>query len=167
MSYELCNIGEDFTREIRHVLLFDAASFTFNQNLRALTPDPNAALVKLHVAHPSGYNRKISLKEQNHNDYFDMKVTFPVYELSKEVRLKLISMHKKRKYVVALVSAQEMLVVGNHREPFSLTIDDDIVDNGTGKDLFTISLTGQTIIFPTLGKITEKFRVLMFLPPTN
>ena len=159
MSYELCNIGEDFTREIRHVLLFDAASFTFNQNLRALTPDPNAALVKLRVAHPSGYNRKISLKEQNHNDYFDMKVTFPIYELSKEVRLKLISMHKKRKYVVALVSAQEMLVVGNHREPFSLT--------GTGKDLFTISLTGQTIIFPTLGKITEKFRVLMFLPPIN
>ena len=73
MSYELCNIGEDFTREIRHVLLFDAASFTFNQNLRALTPDPNAALVKLHVAHPSGYGRKISLKEQNHNDYYAQK----------------------------------------------------------------------------------------------
>lgn len=167
MSYELCNIGEYFTREIRHVLLFEADKFSFNQNLRALTPDPNAAIMKLHIAHPSSYGRKISIKEQNHNDYFDMKVTFPVYELSKEVRLKLISMHKKRKYVVALVSAQEMLVVGNHREPFSLTIDDNIVDNSTGKDLFTISLTGQTIIFPTLGKITEKFRVLMFLPLIN
>ena len=52
-------------------------------------------------------------------------------------------------------------------KPLSLAIDDNIVDNGTGKDLFTISLTGQTIIFPTLGKITEKFRVLLFLPPTN
>ena len=85
--------------------------------------------------------------------------------MSKETRLRLISFHKKRKYVIALVSQQEMLVVGNEREPFSFSIDDNILDNGTGKDSFLISLTGQTIIFPTLSKITEKFRVLFFLPP--
>ena len=167
MSYELCNIGEDFTREIRHVLLYPAKDFSFNQNLRALTPDPNAYLTKLAVAHPSGYVRKIAMKEQNHQTYYDVKISFPIYDLRKETRLKLIDLHHKRRYVVALLSAQEMLVLGNEREPFSLTIEDQIQDNGTGKDQFVVSISGQTILFPTLGKITEKFRVLLFLPPIN
>ena len=162
---EICNNPEDFTREIQHILIFDASKFSFNQNFKALTPDTNSYLLKIQLHNPSAYQRKITIKEQNDNNYYDVKISLPVYELSKEIRLKLVSFHKKRKYVIALVSQQEMLVVGNEREPFSFSIDDNILDNGTGKDSFLISLTGQTIIFPTLGKITEKFRVLFFLPP--
>lgn len=162
---QICNLPEDFTREIQYIMLFDAEKFSFHQNFKALTPDVSSYLLKIQIHNPSAYQRKISIKEQNHNHYYDVHISFPVYELSKATRLQLISFHKKRKYVVALASHQEMLVVGNHREPFSLTIDDNILDNGTGKDTFVVSLTGQTIIFPTLGKITEKFRVLFFLPP--
>ena len=162
---EICNNPEDFTREIQHILIFDASKFSCNQNFKALTPDINSYLLKIQLHNPSAYQRKITIKEQNDNNYYDVKISLPVYELSKETRLRLISFHKKRKYVIALVSQQEMLVVGNEREPFSFSIDDNILDNGTGKDSFLISLTGQTIIFPTLSKITEKFRVLFFLPP--
>ena len=162
---EICNNPEDFTREIQHILIFDASKFSFNQNFKALTPDINSYLLKIQLHNPTAYQRKITIKEQNDNNYYDVKISLPVYELSKETRLRLISFHKKRKYVIALVSQQEMLVVGNEREPFSFSIDDNILDNGTGKDSFLINLTGQTIIFPTLSKITEKFRVLCFLPP--
>ena len=127
---DVCNLPEPFTREISHVLLFDAASLSFNQNLRALTPDINSYLLRIDLHNPTP-----------------------------------ISFHKQRKYVVALVSQQEMLIVGNAREPFTLTVDDNITDNGKGADTYVVTLTGQTIIFPNISKITEKFRVLFFLPP--
>lgn len=161
----LCNLPESFTREISHVLLFEAASFSFNQNLRALTPNENSYLLRIDLHNPAPYNRKVSIKQQNHNDYFDIQVSLPIYDLSKDTRKKLIGFHKQRRYVVALVSEQEMLVVGNAREPFTLTIDDNIVDNGKGSDTYIVTLTGQTIIFPNISKITEKFRVLFFAPP--
>jgi len=162
---DICNIPEPFTREISHVLLFDAASFSFNQNLRALTPDVNSYLLRIDLHNPSPYNRKVSIKQQNHNNYYDVQVSLPIYDLSKETRKKIISFHKQCKYVVALVSQQEMLIVGNAREPFTLSVDDNITDNGRGADTYVVTLTGQTIIFPNISKITEKFRVLFFLPP--
>ena len=162
---DICNLPEPFTREISHVLLFDATIFSFNQNLRALTPDINSYLLRIDLHNPSPYNRKLSIKQQNHNDYYDVQVSLPIYDLSKETRKKLISFHKQRKYVVALVSQQEMLIVGNAREPFTLTVDDNITDNGKGADTYVVTLTGQTIIFPNISKVTEKFRVLFFLPP--
>lgn len=162
---KICNIPENFTREIRHILIFNAKTFSFNQNFRGLTPNENDFLLKISLQNPSNYSRKIDIKTQHHNDYYDLKISVPVYDLSKENRLHLIDFHKKRKYVVALVSAQEMLVLGNHREPLTLSIDDNIKDDGSGKDFFDVNITGQTIVFPTLGKITEKFRVLLFMPP--
>ena len=110
---EICNNPEDFTREIQHILIFDASKFSFNQNFKALTPDINSYLLKIQLHNPTAYQRKITIKEQNDNNYYDVKISLPVYELSKETRLRLISFHKKRKYVIALVSQQEMLVVGN------------------------------------------------------
>lgn len=162
---QICNLPEDFTREIRYVLIFDAQNFTFNQNFKGLTPSENQFLLKISLQNPANYSRKIDIKTQNDNDYYDIKISAPVYDISKENRLQLINFHKKRKYVVALVSAQEMLVLGNHREPLTLSVDDNIKDDGSGKDFFNVNITGQTIVFPTLSKITEKFRVLLFLPP--
>ena len=72
---DICNIPEPFTREISHVLLFDAASFSFNQNLRALTPDINSYLLRIDLHNPTPYNRKVSIKQQNHNDYYDVQVS--------------------------------------------------------------------------------------------
>ena len=42
---EICNNPEDFTREIQHILIFDASKFSFNQNFKALTPDINSYLL--------------------------------------------------------------------------------------------------------------------------
>lgn len=162
---ELCNLPEDFTREIRYLLLYDAKNFTFNQNLKGLVPPADNFLLKIFLHNASSYGRNIDIKQENDNDYFDIKITFPIFDVSRSSRMQLFDFHKKRKYVAVLVSQQETLALGNHREPLTLTVDDHIKDNGSGKDSLNITLRGQSIIFPTIGKITEKFRVLFFLPP--
>lgn len=162
---QICNIAEDFTREIRYVLIYNATDFTFNQNFRGLTPLEDAYVLKIMIQNPAHYSRKIDIKSQHNNDYNDIKIDIPIYDLSKDNKQKLIDFHKKRKYVVVLVSAQETMVLGNHREPLTLSFDDNIKDDGSGKDMFNLQITGQTIVFPKIGKITEKFRVLLFLLP--
>lgn len=164
MSLHICNITENFTREIRHILLFDSQEFTFNQCLKGLAPE-TPFLVKIDLHHPGAYERKIDLKTQHNTDFYDVKVTIPIYDVSPKSRLKLFELHKRKKYVVGLVSAQETLILGNKREPFSLLIDDNIKDDGSGKDFFNVTITGQTLIFPSTNKITERFRVLLFMPP--
>lgn len=164
MSLHICNAPEDFTREIRHILLFDYQQLTFNKNLNGLPPEGNF-LLKIDLHNPTPFQRKIDFKTQHNTDFYDVKITIPIYDVSPKSRLKLFGFHKRKKYVMALVSAQETLILGNHREPFSLLIDDNIKDDGSGKDFFNVTITGQTLIFPSTNKITEPFRVLLFVPP--
>ena len=157
---QICNISEDFIREIRYVLIYNAEDFTFNQNLRGLTPLEDAYVLKVMIQNPIHYTRKIDIKSQHNNDYNEIKIDIPVFDLSKENKMKLIDFHRKRKYVVVLVSVQERMVLGNHREPLTISFDDNVKDDGSGKDIFNLQISGQTIVFPKIGKITEKFRVL-------
>ena len=165
MPHTLCNLPENFTREIRYILIYDAATYRFSQALRGDQPAPEGYLLKVYLHHPSPYSRTLTIKEQNHNDYTEVKITFPIYDLSRESRALLQGYHRKRKYTVALVSEQEILTLGNHREPFTLTVQDHTLDNGTGKDILQCTLSGQTIVRPTTTRNTPRFKVLFFVPP--
>lgn len=160
----LCNKSENFVREARYLLIYDASSLTFNKNFKGEKPIAGTHLLKVEL-HPTMFSRNVSLKTKDKNDYIDIKIQFSFLDLTLENKEILYKLHKKRKYVAVLASNIEMMTLGNDREPISISVDDNIMDNASGKDVFEITLTGQTIIFPRHTKITEPFRVLFFTPP--
>lgn len=160
----LCNLPENFTREARYLLIYEASALSFNQNFKGEKPVAGTQLLKIAI-NPYAFSRQISLKNKDKNDYFDIKIQFSFFDLSFEKKQQLYNFHKKRKFVVVLASNAEIITLGNDREPISISVEDNIQDNASGKDSFEITLTGQTIIFPQQSKITEPFRVLLFTPP--
>lgn len=161
---DLCNISEKWVREARYLLIYEASALSFNQNFKGIKPVAGTHLLKISLS-PHHFSRQVSLKTKDKNDYFDIKIQFSLLDLTHENRTLLYSFHRKRNFVAVLVSNAEMLVLGNDRERLSIAVDDNIQDNTSGKDTFEITLTGQTIIFPSINKITESFRVLLFVPP--
>ncbi|CAA0170706.1 conserved hypothetical protein [Tenacibaculum maritimum] len=161
----LCNTPEEFTREISHLFIYDASILSFNENYKGQYPPVDKHLLKIPVQTIDTYKRKFSLKRQNKNKYFKIDIAVEFYDLTFENRELLYSYDNDRKYLVVAVSNKEMMVLGNNRERLSIDIIDKINDNGKGKDHFLIRVTGETIIFPMLRKVTEPFRVLFFAHP--
>ncbi len=159
---DFCNLSENFTREIRYILIYDATALSFNENLRGDYPDPNDYICKIPVYTQSTYKRKVQLKKQDKNDCFNIDIRIPFYDLDFENREKLYRLDMNRKYLIVTVSNKEMMVLGNHRERLSVSVLDNIVDNGSGKDHFLVHITGKTIIRPYLRRVTPMFRVLLF-----
>ncbi|CEN54434.1 hypothetical protein [Capnocytophaga canis] len=160
----LCNISEDFIREARYLLIFNAKDYSFNENFKGNKPIAGTHLMRIEL-HPHSFSRKISLKTKDKNDYIDVNLKFPFLDLTPQNKETLYNLHKKREYAIILASNTEMITLGNNREPMTLSIDDEINDNGSGKDSFSVTITGQTIIFPRQSKITDMFRVLLFTYP--
>ncbi|MEQ3501126.1 hypothetical protein ABMY20_15330 [Tenacibaculum sp. SSH1-16] len=162
MNTELCNTPEDFIREIRHVIVYNASVLTFNQNLKGLYPPTIEYLYKIPVQTPESFKRRFRLKKQNKNNYFTIDLSFPFFDLTFQNRAKLYDLAKDNNYVVVVASNREMMVLGNDRERLSIDVIDNIQDNSRGKDHFSIQITGETIIHPLLRKVSEPFRVLFF-----
>lgn len=162
---EFCNLSENFIREICYLLIYDAEALSFNANFRGDYPEPNAYIHKIEIHTPAAYKRKVRLKKQNKNDYFDIDIRIPIFDLSFKNREQLYALHARRKYMIVTASNIETLALGNHRERLNIEILDNIRDDGSGKDQFIIKITGKTIIKPQLRKVTPAFRVLLFTPP--
>lgn len=162
---DLCNYAENFTREIEYILIYDAKALSFNDNLKGLYPPTEGYLLKIPVDNKSDYKRFFGLKKQNKNDYFKVDISVPFLNLTFINRQKLYEFNKDRQYLVVTVSNKEMMVMGNDRERLSINIFDNIKDDGKGKDVFTIKITGETIIYPVIRKVSDNFRVLLFSYP--
>lgn len=161
----LCNTPENFTREIQHIIIYDADILTFNKNLKGEYPPTEGYLLKVAVTNISKYRRSVQFRKSNKNDYFKIDISLPFYDLSLENRRLLYSFHKKRKYLIVTASNKDMLVLGNHRERLSIEVLDNIDDDGGGNDHFRIRITGETTVYPQLRKVSPMFRVLLFPPP--
>ncbi len=57
MEKHICNLSENFTREIKHILIYDATALSFNENLRGLYPPADGYLLKIDVQNISDYHR--------------------------------------------------------------------------------------------------------------
>lgn len=162
---DFCNLSENFIREIRHILIYDADALTFNANLRGDYPNLESYIYKISVHTPSAYKRRVQLKKKNKNDYLDININIPIYDLSAESRDKLYSLHARRRYVIVFSSNKDRMVLGNSRERLHIEILDGIRDDATGKDHFVLKIKGETTIKPNIRKVTPAFRVLLFAPP--
>ncbi len=165
MRENLCNNPENITREIRNILIYDADSLSFNDNLNGIYPNAENYLFKFRVATLNDYHRSVTMKIKNKNDYFKINLSFSFIDLTLENRELLYKLHRRKKFAIVTESNMETSVLGNSREPLTITINDKVKDNGSGKDVFKIDITGETTIFPITRKITKPFRVLLFAPP--
>lgn len=159
------NTPEDFFRELTGILIYDKEKISYIDQYNDKFPSPQDASHKFRVL-PGSANRSIPTKLNNRNTIYSPDISFPVVDLSVNNRDKLYDdFNIFEAFAVVLVSNTEMMMLGNDRFPLSITVTDNIKDDGSGSDSFSINISGDTILPPSVYKIVPKFKVLFFIPP--
>ncbi len=76
---DFCNLSENFIREIRYILLYDATALSFNANYRGDYPNPDEYICKIPIRPQSSYRRKVQRIKQDKNDCFKIDIKIPFY----------------------------------------------------------------------------------------
>ncbi|MDV3662464.1 hypothetical protein CMU51_00115 [Elizabethkingia anophelis] len=159
-----CNLPENFIRELKGVLIYDKSKISYIDQYNNIFPQPEDALYKFRIL-PADPDRKIPTKLNEDNVSYSLDIVLSLVDLSIKNREEWYSKFNKfRKFAIVLVSNSEMVMIGNERYPMSITVTDNIKDDGSGNDSFGMNIYGDTIISPKMYKIAEKFKVLFFLP---
>lgn len=159
------NKPESFIRELTGILIFDKTKIPYLDQLRGKFPSPEDALYKYKVI-PDDVDRSIPTQFSGGNPYYSPDITMSLVDLSVGNREKWYEdLNRFNKYAVILISNTEMMMLGNDRFPLNITVSDNISDDGSGTDSFTMRIYGDTIIPPKVHKIIPKFKVLFFIPP--
>jgi hypothetical protein len=161
------NIPDNFIRDLRHILIYDANEISYIDMLNAKFPSRVKYKYNFAVL-PGSAKRSIPTKfDDSGNAYFDVDISFNSYELNAQNRVFYYqNFNKGKRYAIVLVSNTDMIMLGNDREPMAIAVSDAIQDNNAGNDTFTFSITGQTILYPRPTEVIDAFRVLLLLPPT-
>lgn len=159
------NTPEDFFRELKGVLIYNKDQISYIDQLNDKFPSPDDALYKFKVLPTSG-SRAIPTKLNNRNILYTPDVSFPLVDLTIKNRNEWYSQFNVfDNFAVVLVSNTEMMMVGNDLFPMSVTVTDNIKDDGSGNDSFSLNISGDTILPPSVYKVVPKFKVLFFIPP--
>ena len=143
------NKAETFFREIRSIEIYSASDISYINNFNGIFPDPETALYKFDIV-PESFARKISTKTQNGNYFYDIDISFPLLDMSKNTIDKCYEIFNKKAFVVVLNSNTEKMMLGNEREMIKVEFIDNKKDDNSGTDEFTIAVSGDTIITPKL-----------------
>lgn len=160
-----CNKPEDFFRELKGILIYDKAQISYIDQIKGKFPQPDEAKFKFSVL-PGDASRKIPTKTISGNVYYQPDITISLVDLTVKNRDEWYeNFNKFNQFAVVLVSNTEMMMLGNDRFPLSITVTDNLNDDGSGSDSFSLNIYGDTIIAPTVYKIVQKFLIKFFIPP--
>lgn len=159
------NLPENFIRELKGILVFDKSKITYLGQLSGKFPNPEEALYKYCVL-PDDASRSIGTNIEAGNVSYSPDISISLVDLTVANREQWYEeLNRFNQFAVILVSNSEMMMLGNDRFPLSITVSDNISDNGSGTDSFIMRIFGDTIIAPVVYKIVPKFKVLFFIPP--
>ncbi len=159
------NRPESFIRELTGILIFDKLKISYLDQLRGKFPDPEEALYKYKVL-PDDVDRSIPTQFAAGNPYYSPDITISLVDLTVANREQWYdNFNRFNAFVVILVSNTEMMMLGNDRFPLNITVSDNMTDDGSGTDYFSLRIYGDTIIPPKVHKIVPQFKVLFFIPP--
>ncbi|MFL9835007.1 hypothetical protein [Chryseobacterium terrae] len=159
------NIPENFFRELRGILVFDKTKISYLNQLAGKFPKPDEALYKYCVLSGDA-SRSIPTNNVAGNASYAPDISVSLVNLSVQNREDWYEkLNRFNSFAVILISNTEMMMLGNDRFPLSITVNDNIADNGSGDDSFILRIFGETIIEPKVYKIIPKFKVLFFIPP--
>lgn len=145
------NNAESFFREIRRIEIFNAKDLKYIDNLNGRMPK-QSAFYSFKV-NPDTYDRNIGTKQRSRNNYYPIDLSFSLLELSRGLRNKLYEDFNKRGFAVVLYSNTEKMALGNEDEDLSVFFIDNMKDNNSGDDVFTINISGETIVPPNAVKL--------------
>jgi len=158
------NIPESFFRELKGILVFDKSKISYIDNLKSKFPNPEDALYKFCVV-PGDASRSIPTEIVAANISYAPDITMSLVDLTVQNREQWYEdLNRFNKFAVILVSNTEMMMLGNDKFPLSITINDNMSDDGSGSDSFSLRVYGETVIEPKVYKIVPKFKVLFFIP---
>jgi len=159
------NRPESFIRELTGILIFDKSKMSYLDQLRGKFPDPDDALYRYKVL-PDDVDRSIPTQFAGGNPYYSPDITISLVDLTVANREQWYdNFNRFNTFAVILVSNTEMMMLGNDRFPLNITVSDNMTDDGSGTDYFSLRIYGDTIIQPKVHKIVPKFKVLFFIPP--
>ena len=141
------NKSEPFFREIRRIEIYDASAVTFENNFQNIFPDPKLAKHVFDVI-PETFTRKIPTKKSSGSYSFEPDFGFPLLDMSKVNVDILFADFNREGFAVVLVSNMQKTLIGNDQEPLIVEIIDNVKDDNSGNDEYSISITGSTIIYP-------------------
>lgn len=143
------NQSESFYREARSIEIFNAEDVKYINNFNGIFPDPNLALCTIDLI-PESYNRKLPTKTQSSNYFTEIDINFALVDLSQPTLDYFKNTLNKKKFAVVINSNTEKLLLGNEREPLKIEVIDNIKDDNSGTDEYTIALSGDSIITPKI-----------------
>lgn len=159
------NQPESFIRELNGILIFDKSKITYLDQLAGKFPNPEEALYKYCVL-PGDASRSIPTNFTAGNTSYAPDISISLVDLTVANREDWYNeLNRFNTFAVILISNTEMMMLGNDRFPLSITVSDNMTDDGSGTDSFTLRVFGETIIAPVVYKIVPKFKVLFFIPP--
>lgn len=141
------NKSEKFFREIREIEIHAAADVTYQDNYNSVFPARENALYVFDII-PETFERKIPTKTNNGNYFFDTDCGFPLLDLSKHNVDELFQNLNRQGFAVVFISNTQKTLVGNDRFPLTVQIIDNVKDDNSGNDEYSISITGGTILYP-------------------
>lgn len=145
------NRSESFFREIRMIEIYKSSSLSYIDNFNGRFPlNP---VFSFEISVPETFDRNIDTKQRNKNTYFPIEVSFPLLDLSLKLREILYESLNRKGFMIVLYSNTEKMALGNVDEDLAVYFIDNIKDNNSGEDQFTISVTGETIIPPKAVKL--------------
>lgn len=144
---EIFNNSDGFFREIRSVEVFLAQDIAFSAAYQGLSPTAAPVARFLNII-PETFKRSLRLKYNNDNEYYEVDLSFALQLGSHRISDAYRPAFGKRKFAVRLTSNTDSLVLGNHREPLTVDLQDGLKDDNSGTDQYEVSIYGSTIIDP-------------------
>ena len=162
---EYCNIPEGFIRELKGILIYDSAAITYEDQFAHQFPKVADSLYQFRVV-PGEHSRSVPTKQKEGNFFFSPDISLSLVDMDISSRnIWYEKFNRKNSFAVILVSNTEMMMLGNDRFPLSISISDAMRDDGSGNDSFQLNIYGDTILYPRLYKIVDRFKVIFFIPP--
>lgn len=167
-----CNKTEIITREARWLLFFKKEALTYNEAYRGVFPEVENYAFRVRVQDVKKFSRKVKNKNQHKNHYKNISIKASYFPINSRDIDNLQGREADNEYIVVLVSNDDMQCFGNHREPMGLKVEDGVRDNGSGKDIYTLVIEGDTTIKRQKQQLPEElqrqyFKVLLYGNPIS
>lgn len=144
----LNNIADNFFRSIRSIKFFRSSEYSFEDNLSGVFPTCEPVVCIRNII-PEDYEQSIKKKKRDGNYYYDIELSISIHVTNNEVE-SLKNLLDKKNFTIVLESNADKTVLGNEREPLLVELLDLRKNDNSGKDQYSISITGSTIIPPVV-----------------
>lgn len=141
------NIPDKFYREVRKIEVYDASEYPYAHSFlgEMLSVSPVAVFENIV---PEDFDRSIKRKSKNNNTYFEIDMSFDIYDTKPINRRVWSALLNKKGFVVVIYSNLDYLVIGNASEPMYVETQDKIKDDNSGTDKLEVQIYGETILEP-------------------